>query len=236
MENVLDTVALAMLLIMSLVLFVILMVTLIPRFFLRVRYDLERGLGRGIKKYKYPSGRAVVYEPHPVIRKYINRYILFTNDGYKYLRCLVDAGVRSLDFELIMLNNKNKVIDSVKVLADIGGSSQSGDILLHPDTSYVAINLIRANGIDVKKLVKGYFTAAQLGIYFGVMALISFVELLFASEALGRLLALILEKKVFLGASGFYFIASVMISVIAVALVLINFGRKGIGVVLHDKK
>jgi len=236
MENVLDAVAWGMLTLVSLVLFVIVIKTLIPTFLLKVKYSLDKGLGRGLKKFSYPTGRAVLYEPHPSLRKYINRYLLFVNDGYKYLKCSVDAGVKNLKFDVIMLNNKNKVVDVASVDARIGISSQTRDILLHPDTSYVAINLESANGYDVKRIVSGNYTLLQIGLYFAAMFLVAFLELLFVSSALESLFTIALSRKILLGASSFYFICSLFIAAAAVCIVLASGRKKGIGVVINGKK
>ena len=76
MENVLEAVSQLFIFIASLVVFAAVIKSLIPAVSLKVHYSVDRWLGRGIKRYKYPSGRAVVYEPHPQVRKYINKYAI----------------------------------------------------------------------------------------------------------------------------------------------------------------
>ena len=237
MENVMSAIAYGMTVIVSLVLFVIVIKTLIPAFLLKVKYSLDAALGRGCKKFTYPTGRAVLYEPHPSVRKYINKYLLLVNDGYKYLKCYVDLGVKNLKFNVIMFNNKDKVIDVVSVTAQNGASSQLREVLLHPDTSYVALDLETANGYDVKRLVSGYYTLLQLACYFAAVLFATFFELLYVSGAIENVLFYAISRNVSLGfAVRLYFVFSMFVAAVALGLVIIYSSKKRIGVVIHGKK
>ena len=237
MEKIVDAIADGMVWIAALVLFAIAVKTILPRLFLKVRYDLDAGLGRGLNRYAYPTGRAVVYEPHPSVRKYVNKYALFVNDGYKYLKLSVDGCVKVLKFNVIMLNNKNKVIDVISVNAHIGASSETKEILLHPDTSYVAIDLEAANGLGVKRLVRSYYTVLQLVLYFVFMAVISYAVISLTSDTVESIVGLIIKRSFSLAAySSFYFLVAALISGIALFVVAVSSTRKGIEVVFRGKK
>ena len=237
MENAFDAISQLVLCITSLVYFVIVIKMLIPRVSLKINYSLDKLLGRGYKKYRYPSGRAVVYEPHPSVRKYINKYALFVNDGYKYLKCCLDAGVKTLKFEIIMLNNRDEVIDVLSVNTTVANTSETKEILLHPDTSYVALNLDSVNGFELKKENYSYYTLRQLIVYFGLVLFTVFIEMLIAAKTLGVFLSFVLRRTVVLtSASALYFLLSIAVAVIAVILVAIFSAAKGIGVGVNGKK
>ena len=237
MEQILDAVSYGLLIIVSLVAFSALLRFVIPLIFLRVKYSVGRSLGRGLKTYKYPTGRAVLYEPHPTIRKYINKYLLFVHEGYKYFKCTVDEGIKSLDFELIMFNNKNKIVDVINVCADIDASATSSEILLHPDTSYVAINLKEANGFDVKRLTRSYYTIFQIIVYFLLVFGLAFVEINAVSDLAIELFKAALERDSIAIATGsLYLMSSFAIAAMAVFIVIMSGRKKGIEVVLYGKK
>ena len=237
MEQILDAVAYGLLIIVSLVAFAALLRFVVPTFVLKVRHSVDKSLGRGLKTYKYPTGRAVLYEPHPSLRKYVNEYLLFVNDGYKYFKCTVDNAVKRLDLEIIMLNNKNEVVDVLRASSLIDASSTSPDILLHPDTSYVALNVERVNGAEVKRLTRSYYTLLQIGIYFSIVFTLALLELNAVSALTVGIFKIILGiKSVSVSTALAYFTSSFMIAALATLIVVSRGYKKGIEVVLNGKK
>lgn len=236
MENVLEAVSQLFIFIASLVVFAAVIKSLIPAVSLKVHYSVDRWLGRGIKRYKYPSGRAVVYEPHPQVRKYINKYAIFVNDGYKYLKCRLDRYVKTLKFEVIMLNNQNKVIDVLSVYARMNDEPETKELLLHPDTSYVAINIEAINEEAFRRTIRGYYTVPQLLLYFALIAISVFIELLVAAETVGEFLSFVLDSRVLLSSSSFYFVCALFTAAAASFLVVCLGMRKGIGVNIVGKR
>lgn len=237
MEQILDAVAYGLLIIVSLVAFAALLRFVVPTFVLKVRHSVDKSLGRGLKTYKYPTGRAVLYEPHPSLRKYVNEYLLFVNDGYKYFKCTVDNAVKRLDLEIIMLNNKNEVVDVLRASSVIDASSTSPDILLHPDTSYVALNVEMVNGAEVKRLTRSYYTLLQIGIYFSIVFTLALLELNAVSALTVGIFKIILGiKSVSVSTALAYFTSSFMIAALATLIVVSRGYKKGIEVVLNGKK
>ena len=237
MEQILDAVAYGLLIIVSLVAFAALLRFVVPTFVLKVRHSVDKSLGRGLKTYKYPTGRAVLYEPHPSLRKYVNEYLLFVNDGYKYFKCTVDNAVKRLDLEIIMLNNKNEVVDVLRASSLIDASSTSPDILLHPDTSYVALNVEMVNGAEVKRLTRSYYTLLQIGIYFSIVFTLALLELNAVSALTVGIFKIILGiKSVSVSTALAYFTSSFMIAALATLIVVSRGYKKGIEVVLNGKK
>ncbi len=236
MENAFEAISQLFIFIASLVVFVAVIKSIFPAVLLRVHYSAGSWLGRGIKKYKYSSGRAVVYEPHPSVRKYINKYVLFVNDGYKYLKCRLDGYVKSMNFDVIMFNGKGKVIDTLSVFAKINGEPETRELLLHPDTSYVALNIEKANEITVKKTIRGYYTPAQLLVYFAAVTLLMLIEFVVAAETLGEFFSFALDVRVNLSYSSFYFICSLFTAAAALFSVVFFGMKKGIEVNIFGKR
>ena len=93
MNEIIRTIMSAVAIIVTVAVYVFVIKMVIPRFFIKRRFLYDGHLGRGLKKYQSENGRAIVYEPHPSIRKYIKQYALVSDGGHKYLECNVDEGV-----------------------------------------------------------------------------------------------------------------------------------------------
>ena len=237
MQVVIDSISIALLFVAGLTLFGILMKMVFPTFILKVRVDLGGGLGRGYKRFVYPTGRAALYEPHPSVRKYVNKYLLFVNDGYKYLKLRVDKGVDSLKYTVIMFNNKDKVLDTVVASETIGDSSEGAALLLHPDTSYVALNIDEVGGLVLKPQSHSSFSLVRLGVYFAAVLLSSFLTLLLSAFCIERFSDLAIKASVPVSnMSGTYFLWALLIAALSLAFLLLYCRKKGIRVVLHGKK
>ena len=183
MEQIIKLIILSVLFIVSIIVYFILMGTVLPKI-LRVRCSFKESLDRGLKKYTYPSGRGIVYEPHPSIRKYVHHYALFTNDGYKYIKCNLDESVRQLKYTVVMFDHRKKVIDVLDVEEKNISSGETAEVLIHQDTSYVAFVLDSVNGERLKHksilVCKIWFLLA----YALSVAAVSFVGMIVIRKAL----------------------------------------------------
>ena len=180
-ELIINTICLTVLVILEIIFYFIIAGKVLPRI-VRFRCLLSESRDRGIKKYIYPNGRGITYEPRPTIRKYMPRYVLFTNNGYKYVKCLLDTGVHSIGYTVVMFNNRNQVIDIVDVKDERILNNETEALLVHEDTSYVDISLFSVNKRTYEKEKLTYCKLRDLYIYMGAMALLCFVELTFIQE------------------------------------------------------
>ncbi len=162
--------------VLGLILYYILMVIAMPKI-LNNHSSIRTTSDRGLKKFLYPNGRAVVYETHPNIRKYVPQYLLYTEDGYKYLTCKLDESVKHIEYSVVMFNNRDRVLDVIEVDERNISSEESRRVMLHSDTSYIALSLNKVNGIALKRdtLMQCHFW--QLGVYSAAIAVVGFVAM-----------------------------------------------------------
>lgn len=120
--------------------------TLLPRLLLKTKYIPGAPTDRGLRKYVFPEGRGVVYEPHPSIRKYVKLYVLFVKDGAKYIRCKLADSVSFFGYAVAVFDNQNRVIDVVKVNDTVFSDGTSKSVRLPKETSYVGFILYSVNG------------------------------------------------------------------------------------------
>ena len=219
-----------------LILYVTLLADIFPRLFLRIRYAVKDNLGRGLKKYVFPGGRGVLYEPHPSVRKYLNKYLLFVKDGYKYLKCCFDSGVTEISYKVVMLDNKDKAIEAISVTEDVKYIKSTANIRLHADTSYVAIVVSRVNGMANGKMF-AYNRVLDLALYFFSVAITSIIAMFAAASMVQELVyasfGTFLDNK--LGAEAFFLFGAV-IGFVSLLIYFMGAVRKGIGVVLNEKR
>ena len=120
--------------------------TLLPRIFLKIKYTPGAPTDRGLRKYVFPEGRGIVYEPHPSIRRFVKLYILFVKDGAKYVRCKLADSVSFFGYAAVVFDNQNRVIDVVKVNDTVFADGTSRSVRLPKETSYIGFVLYSVNG------------------------------------------------------------------------------------------
>ena len=104
---------------------------------------------RGLNKYTYPSGRGILYEPHPTLRGYVSSYILFADDGIKYMRCKVTDRVDRIGYSVAVFDRRDRIIDVLRITDVIGPAGCTKRVALPKETSYVTLMLDSVNGKSV---------------------------------------------------------------------------------------
>jgi hypothetical protein len=125
--------------------------TVLPKRFLKIVYLPGGPTDRGLRKYVFPEGRGIVYEPNPSVRKYVTLYILFVKDGVKYIRCKLDGAVGFLSYKVVAFDNQNNMLDVISVSDTALSDGTSRSVMLPKDTSYVAYVLCSVNGKRILK-------------------------------------------------------------------------------------
>lgn len=142
--------ALVLIMLCSAVLYVFLVAYVLPRCCIKPSYDLPEVRERGIKKYLFKNGRAIVYEPSVYNAKYIKQYILSRNDDEKYIKCKMDERIYSIAYDVIAYDASDKVIGIVEIAELIRNPGYTNGTLLPPKTSYVSVIVKQVNGTKIK--------------------------------------------------------------------------------------
>ena len=151
LDIVMSYIAKGMLVLVSLSVYILLVGNVYPMLFMRLRRVFGKSSDRGIKKYVFPDGRCVVYEPDMKIRGYINQYELFSLKGTKYIKCKIDPKIRELCYYVLVYDNRDKLIDTLKIYESVGKNGYTRSVSLPHDTSYVNIVLYKVNSEFVSK-------------------------------------------------------------------------------------
>lgn len=178
MEIVVNAMSTAVLIVIEIILFFILMRRVLP-LLLRVKCTLKGSKSRGLQRYIYPEGRGVAYEPRPSMRKYMDRYILFTNEGYKYLKCRLCGAIDRLEYTVVMFDAKNKVIDVIDVAESKPFRSETSSVMLHHNTAYADVIITSVNGEKITNKSVLCYKVWDIAIYTLAVALLCFGQLSF---------------------------------------------------------
>lgn len=181
-------VAKGLMLFTSIVLYIYLFSAIIPRFIMKVKMEGTNTCDRGIKKFIYPNGRCVLYEPELEIRKYITAYTLYTEGGYKYIKCKATDRVSYLRYDVYAFDNRNKLIDIIGVSEAIDTDRYTDSVSLPPETSYVRLVLRRVDKEYFSSRVLVKYSLSSYLICSIVVALATVLESMFLCVLLKDLL------------------------------------------------
>lgn len=150
-ELILGYIIEAMLYLFSMTIYVFVVGSVLPRYLLKLRYLIGEPTDRGLRKYVFPGGRGVSYEPHPNIRKYVTLYVLFAKDGVKYIRLKAREDISRISYAAVVFDSENRVVDVVKVSDTPGESGYTRSVMLPKEASYVSLLVY---SVDGKRLIK----------------------------------------------------------------------------------
>lgn len=161
-DMIISNVARAFIFFLASGLYVFLLTKTIPQFTLKHRSVGDNTKDRGIKKYTFEGGRAVVYEPEVECRPYVSQYMLIAQNGHKFIKCLVNTRVRHIKYDVVAYDYQNKLIDIVSVEEHMRNQEHTTSVLLPPETSYVSFVLRRVDKMFVSTDVRVVYQRRSL--------------------------------------------------------------------------
>ena len=237
MQPILDLILNILLLIFALLGYRFLIAVALPRITLRLRLRDAAMLGRGLDRYRTPSGRAVLYEPHPAFRKYVPQYLLHVQNSYKLLSCRVDPKIKTMRLTVTMFNCRHRILDVLDVTEHPRDAVETAALLLHPDTSYIALAVEEIDGKRIPRPPHLVRTLPSLIFFFLLFSLITFTAAMLFSYLLDRILPLAFGITMHLhGLYIAYIAASLLCGAVALLMIILRGRKKGIGTVRHGRK
>ena len=126
---------------------------ILPAVFLKPRYNESAEGDRGLKKYVFEGGRAIVYEPSVDVKRYIKQYILTAIGQEKYIQCKFDTHVFSSRYDVFAFDCDDRMIDAIHVeepdLDEKRGVSHPA--LLPMETAYVKVSVASVNEVKIER-------------------------------------------------------------------------------------
>ncbi len=229
MNELIQTILSAVTILVTVVVYAFLIKVVLPRFLVKRKFSYDGHLGRGLKKYKSENGRAIVYEPHPSVRKYIKQYALVSDGGLKYLECNVDEGVNRIIYNVVMLDRKDKVLDVIEVEEVTAKRSLTQSVYLHPDTSYIALIVTSVNKEKLPNSDISYYTKKDIAVFGLMTAYLTLIASLIVCGTAHN----IIHSLGMTAASGFFLpslLAAIIAGVLSVLILIMTCNDKNVRV------
>ena len=165
------------LLISSVILFLFVMIVALPKALLKVKYSVNEPDDIGIKRCFYNGKRCVVYEGGRDISKYIEKYLLVEGKECKVLRCKVAQKIAYLNYDVIVFNRYDEVIDVVNVKENLVKGGYTRRVELPNETSYVRIIIREVDDLVIKRKPIAYIPAGKVALYGFLASIITVIEI-----------------------------------------------------------
>lgn len=166
----------AILVVLSIILYVFLTVYLLPKIFIKPSYRSDNICDRGVKKYLFEDGRAIVYEPKQSVREYINQYILSDNSGKRYLQCKLGDSIKKITYRILTFDVYDKSLGALEVAESSIKEQFTQSVRLPYDTAYVSIEIKNVNGKKVSGESDIKYSGFKAGAFAALTMLITVVE------------------------------------------------------------
>ncbi len=149
------------------VLYIFFISVVFPSFFLKPKYNASLEGDRGLKKYLFEGGRAIVYEPSVDVKRYIKQYILTAIGNEKYIQCKFDIHIFSSKYEVYAFDCDDRRIDSIQIeepdLDYKNGISKP--VLLPNATAYVRVSVKSVNEVKIWREPMVNIPSSQIALF-----------------------------------------------------------------------
>jgi hypothetical protein len=158
-------------------------------------------------------------------RKYISSYALYTEDGYKYIKCKAVRGVSVLRYDVYAFDVKNKLIDIIGVSEVLGKEDYTEAIALPPETSYARFVLRRVDNKTFSNKILVNYSFIRYLICASIVAISTMIEAMITYVIVKDILINALRVRIELASMGNMIFASACISVLVAALTVLAYRR-----------
>ena len=165
------------LLISSVILFLFVMIVALPKALLKIKYRVKDPDDIGIKRCFYNGKRCVIYEGGHEISKYIEKYLLVEGKNCKILRCKIARKISYLNYDIVIFNRYDEVIDVVNVKENLVKGGYTRRVELSEETSYVKIVIREADDLIIKRKPIAYIPFGNAILYGFLASVLTIVEI-----------------------------------------------------------
>ena len=209
----------------SAILYAFLVGKILPRKYLRPVYPTAEMKDRGLKKYVFENGRAVVYRPSVAAQKYIKQYILSANGRDKYIKCQLDPRVSSIRYDVVVFDVNHRVIDTVVVCDPVFTSGVTQATLLPPKTAYVSVVVKAVDNRIVKNGTPMRISRAKVSQFVVWTVILTMVEMLVMKYAAYRFFKALSSYFAFSGIVGALLISLIVGGALSALIVVSALNR-----------
>ena len=239
LDTIIFELSLGIFVLASIILYVTAMTEWLPMLLRLKCHVLPVPCDRGVNKFVFPEGRCVVYESTDTGIPFLEKYVLFSYNGKKYIKCRFSDRVATAYCEVLVFDNNDRFIKTLNFLLDLKKSDISEAIGLPDAASYVRVCILRVNGKNIIQNEKdrkflGRTVIAKRSLYALVTAFVTVAECLLLTRVIRYFVdKLILSRsnatfEAFTGESGI--LQAIALSFIAGAV------AAGLGLLINFRK
>ena len=227
-DNIITCVLSSILFVLSMILYVFATACLLPKIFIRPHYKSDNVCDRGVKKYLFEGGRAIVYEPSQSIRHYVNQYILSDCNGKRYLQCKFDESIKKITYRVLTFNADDKSLGAFEVSESGVKDRTTPNVSLPYDTAYVSIEVKSVNGKNVPGESDIKYSILKIGAFVLLTTIITLIETWIAKNFLSLIFRLFFNytTNASSGAINSMFIPTVIGLVLSALVFLMHYSKE----------
>lgn len=132
-------------LIAILAVYAVLAIFVLPKLLFSSRYNIAAAVGRGMRKCERGDEKSIVYEPMPLVKKYISAYALSYRKGKRVLVCKLSRKLSYIDYDVVVFGSDDKVKSVFNVKDKVKGRDYTRVVTLPDETDYVSVLINEAD-------------------------------------------------------------------------------------------
>ena len=180
LDDIFNYISIAIIFFMSFGLYFTVAVRIMPALLLKpmnlgVKHD------RGIKKYVFPEGRSIAYEPSLYFRKYVSQYVLYSQNGNKFIKCKINTKIHEIVYDITAYDRKDKFLGVYRVSQSISDKGYTPEVNIPDECSYVHLSVISVNGDVVSEKEHSVYSGIAIISYAAITVIATVAEGLFCS-------------------------------------------------------
>lgn len=191
---------------------------------------------RGLRKYKFPEGRGVVYEPELKMRRYIKQYALICYKNNKYLKCYLNPKIRFVKYDVMVYGPSSELLDVISVTERVTNDKYSKAVPLHKDTSYVNVILRMADDMYKCNETIIRYSKPSLAILAVMVVLSTFGEIYLARYLSTKVIGMLTSGWAVYVNDIRFLIYSIILSVACAMVFLLSYVRRTVKVVNNERR
>jgi len=135
---------------LSFIIFCFVVIALLPKALFSITYKEVVPSGTGIKKIETSEGVSVLFKMNENYNEYISQYLISSEADQNFLICKLNKKVYFLDYDIVVYNQRRKMIKVFNVVDQINKNGFTEKVKLPLYTEYIAIIINKANETKLK--------------------------------------------------------------------------------------
>ena len=128
---------------------------LLPKYFLKNRYEVNAPQDRGLAKYQLgEDGRGITFQPAFPTNQHIKQYVLVSDGAEKSVKCMLAKTVDYIEYDIVLFNKNNEVFNVLSIKDIVEGATYTHSVTLPEETSYISLVITRVDEESFESPVK----------------------------------------------------------------------------------